>query len=240
MTRPAVLPFTTVRRSEERERENLGWLDSRHTFSGGDCEETNFMGFRSLRAINEDRVAPGEGFGMHSHRDMEIFSYVLDGELEHKDSLGNGRVIKPGDIQLLSAGTGISHSEFNPSDQESCHFLQIWIQPATRFLSPKYHAWNPRANVSKASKALIFSRDGRQDSALIQQHADVWRLRMKSGETVTHELQPGRGLWLQVVRGQVKLNDLSLLVGDGASVETPGTIAVIADTEAEALLFDLA
>ena len=229
----------TVRRSEDRGHESNGWLESRHTFSFGEYEDTSFMGFRTLRVINEDRVAPGEGFGMHPHRDMEIFSYVLEGELEHKDSLGNGKVLRPGDVQLLSAGTGISHSECNPSYSAASHFLQVWIQPAKRFLPPEYQDWYPTPEVLNANKVLILSCDGRDNSATIHQHADVWRLKMGDGEKVTHELQPGRGVWLQVVRGEVELNGTELRAGDGASVEVFGTITVRARVDAEALLFDL-
>jgi redox-sensitive bicupin YhaK (pirin superfamily) len=198
------------------------------------------MGFRSLRVINEDRVAPGGGFPTHPHRDMEIFSYVLDGALQHKDSMGNGRVLGPGQVQLMGAGTGVLHSEFNPSNSEPAHFLQIWIQPRQKSLSPRYTEWKPSASAESAAKVLVISPDGRKNSATIAQDADVYRIRLKDGERITHELRKDRGAWVQVMRGSMTLNGQTLNAGDAAAVEDESALQIGSDTTAEALLFDLA
>jgi quercetin 2,3-dioxygenase len=228
-----------IRRANERGRSDHGWLDSRHTFSFADYYDPAQMGFRSLRVINDDRVSPGMGFGTHPHRDMEIFSYVLEGVLEHKDSMGHGRVLRPGQIQLMSAGRGITHSEFNPSRSEPLHFLQIWIQPRQGGLTPSYTEWHPKAELAEAPKVLVISPDGREGSATIHQNADVYRIRLQPGQTVAHELKAGRGAWLQVAEGALSLNGLALTTGDGASTEVPGLLTFQAIQFAEALLFDL-
>ncbi len=228
----------TVRPAQERGHADHGWLDSRHTFSFGDYYDPAHPGFRSLRVINDDRVAPGRGFGTHPHRDMEIFSYVLEGALAHKDSLGNERVLQPGQVQLMSAGRGVSHSEFNPSPATPAHFLQVWILPRERGLVPSYTEWHPAAGAD-ARKVLLISSDGRDGSATIHQDADVYRLRLKAGETATHVLRAGRGAWLQVADGAVTFNGTALATGDGASTETPGTLTFAATQPVEALLFDL-
>jgi quercetin 2,3-dioxygenase len=229
----------SVRRAGERGHADHGWLDTHHTFSFADYYDPAHMGFRSLRVINDDRVAPGQGFGMHPHRDMEIFSYVLEGTLEHKDSLGHGRQLKPGQIQLMSAGRGVNHSEFNPSRTELVHFLQIWIQPRERALTPSYTEWHPTPSQAAAPKVLVISPDGREDSAIIHQDADIYRLRLKAGETVTHTLRPGRGAWLHVADGALTLNGVDLATGDGASTEQSGTLTITASRPTEAILFDL-
>lgn len=229
----------TVRKAAERGRADFGWLDSRHTFSFGEYYDPNHMGFRTLRVINEDRVAGGGGFPTHPHRDMEIFSYVLEGRLEHKDSMGNGRELKPGQIQLMSAGKGVTHSEFNPSANEATHFLQIWIQPRERGLTPSYTEWHPRPEQDAAAKVLVISPDGREDSATIHQDADVYRIRLKAGTSTTHEVRPGRGIWLQVMRGHLDMNGTALSAGDGAATETAGEVRIATSGDAEALLFDL-
>jgi redox-sensitive bicupin YhaK (pirin superfamily) len=228
-----------IRRANERGLADHGWLKSNHTFSFANYYDPAHMGFRSLRVINDDRVAPGQGFGTHPHRDMEIFSYVLEGALTHKDSMGNGRVLKLGQIQLMSAGRGVTHSEFNPSDSQPLHFLQIWIQPRQRGLKPGYTEWHPKAQHADAGKVLVISSEGREGSATIHQDADVYRLRLKAGESVTHDLAPGRGAWLQVAEGALTLNGVALATGDGASTETPGTLKITATQPTEALLFDL-
>jgi quercetin 2,3-dioxygenase len=233
-------PKPTVRRSDERGHGEHGWLDSRHTFSFADYHDPEHMHFRTLRVINEDRVAPGMGFGMHPHRDMEIFSYVLGGALQHKDSLGNGSTLRPGQIQLMSAGTGVLHSEFNPSRDEGAHFLQVWILPEKKDLTPGYTEWTPSPDQAAASKVLVISPDGRDYSAVIHQDVDVWRLKLSAGERITHELKPGRGAWLQIARGRVRFAGTELGAGDAASVETAGTLEIVAGEDAEALLFDLA
>jgi quercetin 2,3-dioxygenase len=229
----------TIRLSEDRGLADFGWLKSRHTFSFGDYYDPAHMGFRSLRVINQDRVAAGKGFPTHPHADMEIFSYVLEGELAHKDSMGNGRVLKPGQIQLMSAGRGITHSEHNPDRTRGAHFLQIWIQPRERGLTPSYTEWHPKPELEAAAKVLVISPDGRDGSATIHQDADVYRLRLQAGETIAHSLRPGRGLWLQLISGRVSLNGAALQEGDGASTERAGSVEIRADEAAEALLFDL-
>lgn len=230
----------TLRPAGERGRADLGWLDSRHTFSFADYHDPRHMGFRSLRVINEDRVAPGQGFGTHPHRDMEIFSYVLAGALQHKDSMGNGRVLKPGEIQLMSAGRGVAHSEFNPSADQPLHFLQIWIVPAERSLAPSYTEWKPDAAAARASKVLVISPDGRESSARIHQDAFVYRLRLAAGESLRHELAGGRGAWLQVASGALDVGAARLSAGDGAAIESAGALELRAREATEALLFDLA
>lgn len=230
----------TIRRADERGHADHGWLDSHHSFSFADYYDPAHMGFRSLRVINDDRIAPGMGFGTHPHRDMEIFSYVLEGALEHKDSLGNGRVLRPGQIQLMSAGQGVTHSEFNPSATEPMRLLQIWIHPRQRGLTPSYTEWHPQRGHADEPKVLVISPDGRDGSATIHQDAEVYRLRLKPGQSVSHELRPGRGAWLQIATGRATLNGVALETGDGASSEASGTLTLTATEPTEALLFDLA
>lgn len=232
-------PSLILRRASERGHADHGWLNSAHTFSFADYYDPAHTGFRSLRVINDDRVAAGRGFNPHPHRDMEIFSYVLSGALAHKDSLGNSRVLQPGQVQLMSAGRGVTHSEFNPLSAEPVHFLQIWILPRERGLNPSYTEWQPKPEQADAPKVLLISSDGRDGSATIHQDADIYRLRLKAGESVTHELKPGRGAWLQIAEGALSLNGSALSTGDGASTETPGTLTFTATSPVEALLFDL-
>jgi redox-sensitive bicupin YhaK (pirin superfamily) len=231
---------TKLRKSSDRGHANHGWLDSYHTFSFADYYDPAHMGFRSLRVINEDRVAPGGGFPTHPHRDMEIFSYVVGGVLEHKDSMGNGRQLKPGQIQLMSAGSGVTHSEFNPSRGEPVHLLQIWIKPRTAGLTPSYTEWHPTATSEGLSKVLVISPDGRENSATIHQDADIYRVRLKAGEVLTHEAAPGRGIWLQVISGELEAGGEVLAAGDAASSEEGGAFEIRATRDVEALLFDLA
>ena len=228
-----------IRPASERGLSFHGWLNSRHTFSFADYYAPEHMGFRTLRVINDDRVEPGMGFGTHPHRDMEIFSYVLEGALEHKDSMGNGRVLRPGQIQLMSAGSGVTHSEFNPSKSAPLHFLQIWIQPRERGLTPGYTEWHPTAETAAAAKVLVISPDGRDGSATIRQDADIYRIRLLPGHSVTHDLQPGHGAWLQVAEGALTVNGVPLATGDGAATEVPGVLTLTASQVTEALLFDL-
>lgn len=230
----------TIRRNHERGHAQHGWLDSHHTFSFADYYDPAQMGFRSLRVINEDRVAPGMGFPTHPHRDMEIFSYVLEGSLAHKDSMGNSRTLEAGEVQLMCAGTGVMHSEFNPSRTEPAHFLQIWIVPEHRGLPLRYTEWRPTAEQQTATKMLIISHDGREQSATIAADADVFRVRLHAGDNVCHQLRDGRGAWLQVMRGSLMLNSEMLETGDAASCESAGVLAIAATSDAEALLFDLA
>jgi redox-sensitive bicupin YhaK (pirin superfamily) len=231
----------TIRRSDERGRANHGWLDSRHSFSFAEYYDAAHMGFGALRVINEDRVAPGAGFGQHAHRDMEILSYVLAGALEHKDSLGTGSVIRPGDVQRMSAGTGIQHSEFNASSTEPVHFLQIWIIPDTKGLKPGYEQVSFSAESKRGQLRLVGSRTARNGSVTIHRDVDLYASLLGSGDSVTHTLEPGRGLWIQVARGNVVLNDTALSAGDGAAVEASGTYHLSATTpDSELLLFDMA
>jgi hypothetical protein len=229
----------TIRRANERGHADHGWLNSHFTFSFADYHDPAHMGFRSLRVINDDLVAPGMGFGMHPHRDMEIFSYVLAGTIEHKDSMGNGRQLKPGQIQLMSAGLGVKHSEFNPSSNEILHLLQIWIQPRERGLTPSYTEWHPKPEHADAAKVLVISPDGREGSATIHQDADIYRLWLKPGQNVTHDLRSGRGVWLHVADGALRFDGVELTTGDGASTEQAGLISFTAEKATEALLLDL-
>lgn len=231
---------TTLRKASDRGHAFHGWLDTWHTFSFADYYDPAHMGFRSLRVINDDKVASGAGFPTHPHRDMEIFSYVVSGAIAHKDSMGNGRELLPGQIQLMSAGSGVTHSEFNPLRDEPLHLLQIWIKPHTLGLKPTYTEWHPTPESEAASKVLVISPDGRENSATIHQDANIYRLRLKAGETISHDLAEGRGLWLQLIKGKVDAAGTKMLPGDGLSTETAGTFAVTATEDAEALLFDLA
>ena len=230
----------TIRKSSERGHANHGWLDSYHTFSFADYYDPAHMGFRSLRVINQDIVAPGAGFPTHPHREMEIFSYVVSGTIAHKDSMGNGRELKPGQIQLMSAGSGVTHSEFNPSRSEPLHLLQIWIQPNASRLQPSYTEWHPSAESENDPKVLVISSDGREDSATIHQDADVYRVRISAGQSISHDLASGRGLWLQLIKGELTANEVTLSPGDAASAESEGTFIFTATADSEALLFDLA
>lgn len=231
---------TKVRKSIERGRADHGWLDSRHTFSFGDYQDPQHMGFRSLRVINQDVVAGGAGFPTHPHRDMEIFSYVISGELEHQDSMGNQRRLQPGQIQLMSAGTGVLHSEFNASELLPVHFLQVWIRPSQSGLEPSYSEWKPSAEQEQSAKVLMISGDGRDGSARIHQDVDVWRIRLEEGASHEVLVREGRGTWVQVVRGQITVADQSLSDGDAFSTELPGQLSIQAQKESEILVFDLA
>ena len=230
----------SIRRRDERGRAELGWLDSRHTFSFGSYHDPKYMGFRALRVINEDRVAPGQGFGAHSHSDMEIISYVLDGALEHKDSLGNGAVIRPGEVQRMTAGTGITHSEYNPSPTQSVHFLQIWILPDRQGLPPGYEQRLFLSAEKQGRLRLVASPDGRIDSVTLHQDANIYVSHLGAADTVVHEIAAGRYAWLQVASGAVTLNGQEMLAGDGAAVSDETRLEIGADTGSEVLLFDLA
>ncbi len=228
-----------VRRAEERGRTELGWLDSRHTFSFGDYHDSNNRGFRSLRVLNDDRVQPGQGFGTHGHRDMEILSYVLEGALEHKDDAGGGGVIRPGEIQFMRAGTGVLHSEFNHSKTEPVHFLQIWIIPETHGLPPAYGQKAFNKELAKRSFVLLASKDGRDGSLYIRQDSDVWVALLDDGEQRELSLQPGRGAWIHVARGGVSVNGIALHEGDGSAVTGEERLRFAGDGSAEILVFDL-
>jgi redox-sensitive bicupin YhaK (pirin superfamily) len=229
----------TRRLAQERGHARHGWLDSYHTFSFADYYDSRHMGFRTLRVINEDRVQPGKGFGTHPHRDMEILSYVMEGALEHKDSLGTGSIIRPGDVQRMSAGTGVTHSEFNPSQVEPVHFLQIWILPERVGLPPSYEQRAFPATEKQGTLRLVASRDGREGSVTIHQAVDLYTSVLAPGETVTHRLTPGRHAWVQVARGAITLNDTALSAGDGAAVSKEVLLTLTATDQAEVLWFDL-
>ena len=228
-----------VRHAEQRGQANFGWLDSRHTFSFGHYYDPNHMGFGPLRVINEDRVQPGQGFGTHGHRDMEIISYVLDGALEHKDSMGNGSIIRPGDVQRMTAGTGVRHSEFNASDSELVHFLQIWILPERDGLEPGYEQKNFPDAEKRGRLRLIGSRDGRNGSVTIHQDVDLYAALLSDGELVRHTLAEGRKGWVQLARGSATLGDRQLHPGDGVAIEGPFAVELMASSDAEILLFDM-
>ncbi|MHC4147736.1 MAG: pirin family protein [Planctomycetota bacterium] len=215
-----------IRHAEDRGLAKLGRLDSRHTFSFGQFYDPQFMGFGHLRVINEDRVQPGQGFDTHGHKDMEIISYVLEGALEHKDSIGTGSVIRPGEVQRMSAGTGIQHSEFNHSDSEIVHFLQIWILPEHEGLEPSY-------------EQTVGSRDGREGSVTIHQDVDLYATLLTENQAVTHDLVDGRKGWVQVTRGTIKLEEQQLYPGDGVAIDAAGRIQLTGTSDAEVLLFDM-
>jgi redox-sensitive bicupin YhaK (pirin superfamily) len=230
----------TIRKSEERGHFNLGWLDTYHTFSFDQYYDPAHMHFRTLRVINEDRVAPGQGFPTHSHRDMEIITYILSGALEHRDSMGNGSVIRPGDVQRMSAGTGVSHSEYNPSETEGVHLLQIWIMPRARNLPPGYEQKAFTEDERRGRLRLVASEDGRDGSVTIQQDARLYAAILEPDTVVEHELAEGRYGWAQVARGNVKLNGVALNQGDGAAIQDEPIVKLVAEDTAEVLLFDLA
>lgn len=228
-----------VRRAAERGHAKYDWLDTWHTFSFDTYYDPAHMGFRALRVINEDRVRPGEGFGMHGHRDMEIITCVLEGALEHRDSLGTGSVLRPGEFQRMSAGTGIRHSEFNPSSAEPVHLYQIWLLPNQKGLRPSYEQKAFGEEVRQGRLRLVASPDARDGSLLIHQDARVYLSTLATDEEVWHELQPGRSAWLQVLRGAVVLNGESLVMSDGAAVSDEISLAIRATEPAEVMLFDL-
>jgi hypothetical protein len=230
----------TIRPAHERGGGNRGWLNTKHTFSFADYWDPKWMGFRALRVINEDRVAPNSGFPTHPHRDMEIITYVLAGKLEHKDSLGTGSVILPGDGQRMSAGSGIRHSEFNPSPNESVHFLQIWIQPEKAALPPSYEQKSFAEDEKQGKLRVLASRDAKDGSVKINQDASLYVALLKPSEEVSHELAPGRFGWLQVARGAVEVNGKKLTQGDGAAISDEKKLTIKGAEDAEVLLFDLA
>jgi redox-sensitive bicupin YhaK (pirin superfamily) len=229
----------TVRRSQDRGQYDHGWLDTRHTFSFAGYHDPRHMGFRVLRVINEDRVRPGQGFGTHPHRDMEIVSYVLSGALEHRDSMGNGSTIRPGEVQRMSAGTGVLHSEFNPSASEPVHFLQIWILPERPGLAPGYEQKRFPDEEKRGRLRLLASSDGRDGSVTIHQDARILAAALEDGEEVRHALAPGRHAWVQVTRGEVELGGERLAAGDGAALSGEAAATVRGRSTAEVLLFDL-
>lgn len=231
----------TIRPRTERGVANFGWLDSRHSFSFGSYYDPQHMGFASLRVINEDKVIPSKGFGTHGHQDMEIISYVLEGELEHRDSMGNGSVIRPGNVQRMSAGTGVRHSEFNASDTNPVHFLQIWLMPEQNGLEPSYEEKNFTPESKQGKLKLVGSRDGRDGSVTIHQDVSLYMASVAKGDRLTYNLENNRVAWLQVAKGAVLLNEQLLKAGDGAAITEETKIAIAGKEEdSEILLFDLA
>jgi redox-sensitive bicupin YhaK (pirin superfamily) len=232
------LGMMKIRKANERGHAEHGWLDTYHTFSFADYYDPQWMGYRSLRVINDDLVMPGMGFGTHPHRDMEIITYILSGALEHKDSMGNGRIIRPGEVQYMAAGTGVRHSEFNPSPDEAVHLLQIWIEPDSKGVTPRY-AEKSLANVAPGKLHLATSKGGRDGSIAIHQDADLWLGKLAGGDHVTHKLAKGRNAWLHVAEGEVLVNGKTLNGGDAAAVTGEEALDVRATKPAQVLLFDL-
>lgn len=228
-----------VRRSNERGHVDLGWLNSRHTFSFGDYYDPRFLGFSALRVINEDRVAPGKGFPAHAHRDMEIITYILDGALAHKDSLGTGSVIRPGDVQRMSAGAGIEHSEFNASPDAPAHFLQIWILPDAKGLPPSYEQISVSREQRRDRLRLIGSRDGREGSVTVHQDISFYAGDLSAGAGVDHTFTGVRAGWVQVASGSIDVNGHQLEAGDGVGLSKESSLRIKAISQAEVLLFDL-
>lgn len=229
-----------IRKANERGKVNMGWLDSKHTFSFGHYFDPDHMGFGNLRVINEDRVQPGKGFGTHGHQDMEIISYVIDGALEHRDSMQNGSVIRPGDVQRMTAGTGVQHSEFNHSVDDQVHFLQIWILPERAGLEPGYEEKRFEREEKLDQLRLVGSRDGRNQSVTIHQDVDLYAGVLTEGTELTHVFTGNRKGWVQVVRGEVTLDGETLSAGDGAAIAELDQVTIMAASEAEILLFDMA
>lgn len=230
----------TVRKGNDRGASNFGWLDSKHTFSFGHYYDPENMGFGTLRVINEDVVAGGKGFGTHPHDNMEIVSYVLEGALAHKDSIGTGSVIRPGDVQRMTAGTGIAHSEFNASSSDPVHFLQIWVLPEKRGLAPSYEQKSFPPEERKGRLTLVGARDGRDGAVTIHQDLDLFVANLGKGDAVTHALRPRRKAWVQVTRGEVVVNGTVIGAGDAAALTDETAVSIGANDNAEILLFDLA
>jgi quercetin 2,3-dioxygenase len=229
----------TIHDRNLRGHSKIGWLDSWHTFSFSGFQDPNRMGFRSLRVINDDSVIPGAGFGTHAHRDIEILTYVLEGELAHKDSLGTGSVIRPGDVQIMSAGTGIKHSEFNNSDAEPVHFLQIWMLPDRENITPRYDQRNFPLTEKQGKLRLIGSKDGRDGSVVINQDIDLYISVLSANDLIEFEVLPNRFAWVQVAQGTATLNGESLQEGDGVQISSPELLELTTESTAEILLFDL-
>jgi quercetin 2,3-dioxygenase len=230
----------SIRKAKDRGHASHGWLDTYHTFSFSTYQDPEHMRFRSLRVMNEDVVAPGQGFGTHPHRDMEIVTYVLEGALEHKDSMGNGEVLRPGEFQRMSAGTGITHSEFNPSDSEPVHLYQIWLFPEQKGIEPSYEQKRFPESERLNTLRLVASRDAAQGSLLIHQDARIYLASLDADQDLRHELDAGRHAWLQALRGSVSLNGTVLQTSDGAAVSDEHTLDIHATSNAEIMLFDLA
>src|SRR5579863_1339571 len=227
-----------IRRAKERGHAQHGWLDSYHSFSFANYYDPRWQGYRTLRVLNDDLVMPGMGFGTHPHRDMEIITYILSGAVEHKDSMGNGRVIRPGEVQYMSAGSGVRHSEFNPSPSEAAHFLQIWIMPDAKGVTPRYAEKSLR-DAATGKFNLVTSKTGRDGSIAIHQDADLWLAKLDPGQNLRHSLTAGRHAWMHVVEGEVKINGNTLSGGDAVAVNEPSELKLTATKPSQVLLFDL-
>lgn len=230
----------TIRRHDERGHGNHGWLDAHHTFSFGNYLDRNHMGFRSLRVMNEDRIAPGKGFGTHGHDNMEIITYVIDGAIQHRDSMGNGSVIPAGSFQRITAGTGITHSEFNPSDTNELHLYQIWIEPAERGLTPSYQEWYTPKELARNIFHPVARQRGEGDVITVHQDATLLLATLDKGVAVTQEIDSARHGWAQVISGRVTLNGHTLTEGDGAAISDESLLTFVADEASQIFLFDLA
>jgi redox-sensitive bicupin YhaK (pirin superfamily) len=228
----------TIRKANERWHSSHSWIDSYHTFGFEGYFDKNWMGFRDLRIINDDLVMPGHGFGFHPHKNMEIITYVLSGEVEHRDSIGNRKVIRAGEIQCMSAGSGIEHSEYNPSSVEALRLLQIWILPESKGGKPRYGQMSMAAHPTGQLR-LVASRSGRDGSTAIRQDADLWVAKLEAGQSVLHSLEPNRAAWLQVAEGEIVLNGKVLALGDGAALEKESELQISAVRQTQVLLFDL-
>lgn len=229
-----------IRKANDRGHANHGWLDSHHTFSFASYFEPSQMGFRQLRVINEDRVSPGQGFGTHSHRDMEIISYVVNGALEHKDSMGSKSAIVPGEIQRMSAGTGVTHSEYNQSKKEKVHFLQIWIQPKEHGIKPGYEQKSFADQYRAGELTLVASPDGREGSITVHQDVNLYVGMLQNKQSLRYQSKPGRHVWIQVVRGEITVNGIPLEVSDGAAISEETVLSLKGKADSEFLVFDLA
>lgn len=229
-----------VRKANDRGHFNFGWLDTYHTFSFGDYQDSQHHNFRDLRVMNEDRVNPGQGFGMHPHRDMEIVTYVLSGALEHQDSMGNGSVLKPGEFQRMSAGTGIRHSEFNPSDSEPVHLYQIWLFPERKDIEPSYEQKAFPESERFGRLQLVASHDGREGALKINQDAEIFLTTLDKNAAVSHILAPGRHAWVQVLRGDALVNQTPVSAGDGVAISDESQLTLAGSDATEIMLFDLA
>jgi len=232
------LSMMKIRKANERGHAEHGWLDTYHTFSFADYYDPQWMGFRSLRVINDDLVMPGMGFGTHPHRDMEIITYILSGALEHKDSMGNGRVIRAGEVQYMAAGTGVLHSEFNPAKDEAVHLLQIWIQPDRKGVTPRYGEKSLK-DAATGTWHLVTSKTGRDGSIAIHQDADLWLAKLEAGQAISHSLAGGRHAWIHVAEGEVKMNGKTLSGGDAVAVSEKANLKLAAAKPSQVLLFDL-
>ena len=228
-----------LRKHHERGHADHGWLKTYHTFSFASYHDPEYMGFRSLRVMNEDRVAAGQGFGTHAHENMEIVSYVLEGALAHKDSLGNGEILKPGEFQRISAGTGITHSEFNPSKDEISHFYQIWLLPKSKGIEPGYEQKQFDDSEITNSLRIVASHDGRDGSLSIHQDAIIYLSKLESGNSLNYDIPPARHAWLQVLRGSVTLNETAMDTSDGAAISNETELSITATDDSEIMLFNL-